>query len=236
MQQRIKGYIAEVFSRAPASGKALELRDEMEQNLLEKYDDLIASGLTPEQAYDEVVRSVGDLSELFGEIERASAYERAAYGSQPQAANYAQGAANGAGQSSTQPSEPTQAPTAPPPFSSEQMAAAEELERKRRRKKAVESINGAMWMIIVALYFIISFTSGAWHITWVIFLIGSSISSLISLIGNPSHKGAINGAVWCLVLSAYFVASFYTGAWHITWVIFLFGAALSTLIGVLVKK
>ena len=39
-----------------------------------------------------------------------------------------------------------------------------------------------MWSIIVVIYFIISFMTMAWHITWIIFLIGSAIQGIIHAI------------------------------------------------------
>ena len=39
-----------------------------------------------------------------------------------------------------------------------------------------------MWSLIVALYLIISFLTGAWHITWIIFLIGGAVDSLLKAV------------------------------------------------------
>ena len=38
-----------------------------------------------------------------------------------------------------------------------------------------------IWTLVLVAYFIISFNTGAWYITWVIFLIGGSIQSIVSL-------------------------------------------------------
>ena len=38
---------------------------------------------------------------------------------------------------------------------------------------------GAFWSLIVALYFIISFATMAWYITWIIFLIGAAVEQII---------------------------------------------------------
>lgn len=216
MELRIKQFIEDTFKNAPRSGKALELRDEMEQNLLDKYADLVAAGRTPDEAYAEVVDSVGDVSELFAEIERDSAYERQAYAAPPQ--------------------------TYEPQPQYEQTAtvnpAVEEFVQHKKRRRIAHALNGAMWCILVALYFIISFATMAWHITWVMFLIGAAVSSLIGLVTAKSRRqiaGAINGAMWCLIVTLYFVISFATMAWYITWVIFLIGSAISTLIGLIGK-
>jgi hypothetical protein len=43
------------------------------------------------------------------------------------------------------------------------------------------SANAAMWAIIVALYFILSFTFMSWAYSWVIFLIGVALHNVIKL-------------------------------------------------------
>ena len=48
--------------------------------------------------------------------------------------------------------------------------------KSRRVRKSIES---AMWAIITAIYLLISFTTGAWHITWVMFIIGAVIEKVI---------------------------------------------------------
>ena len=46
---------------------------------------------------------------------------------------------------------------------------------------------------------------------------------------SPVYK-AISGALFVLVLCGYLLVSFATGAWHITWLIFLMYAALDNVI------
>ena len=48
--------------------------------------------------------------------------------------------------------------------------------------RAMKSIKSALWSLIVVVYLIVSFMTGAWHITWVIFLIGSAIEKIIQSI------------------------------------------------------
>ena len=45
-----------------------------------------------------------------------------------------------------------------------------------------KSITGAMWSVIVIIYFVISFLTMAWHITWIIFLIGSALQGIVHAI------------------------------------------------------
>ena len=52
------------------------------------------------------------------------------------------------------------------------------------RKAMRGAISGALWTLLIALYFIISFTTGAWYITWIIFLFGAAAESFINIFMN----------------------------------------------------
>lgn len=54
--------------------------------------------------------------------------------------------------------------------------------KEKKEEKVLDQINGIIWCICVALYFIISFTTMAWHITWVIFIIAGLITLIVKLI------------------------------------------------------
>lgn len=45
-----------------------------------------------------------------------------------------------------------------------------------------KSINGLIWAIGLAIYFIVSFLTGAWYITWVIFPITAAVQGLVKAI------------------------------------------------------
>lgn len=53
---------------------------------------------------------------------------------------------------------------------------------EKTEEKVLDQINGIIGCICVALYFIISFTTMAWHITWVIFIIEGLITLIVKLI------------------------------------------------------
>ena len=79
MEERIKAYLDSLFSNVPDSTKAREIKQEMLQNLLEKYEDLVAEGKAPEAAYQLTVDSIGDVSSLIAELsmERAEGFREA---------------------------------------------------------------------------------------------------------------------------------------------------------------
>ena len=58
----------------------------------------------------------------------------------------------------------------------------EKIEEEKKDDKLLKVIEDIVGCICVALYFIISFTTMAWHITWVIFIIDGLICEIIKLI------------------------------------------------------
>jgi len=51
-----------------------------------------------------------------------------------------------------------------------------------KQDKIVKQISDIIGAIGVAIYFIISFTTMAWHITWIIFIIVGMIEQIVRLI------------------------------------------------------
>ena len=122
---------------------------------------------------------------------------------------------------------------------------AEDEEKKSREtgRKNLEKILGkistCMWLCTVIVYILISFTSAAWNYTWLIFLWSSIGQILLDMVkkvnrGKPLKKvlkGDGSAIFWLIVTTVYFFISFASGAWHLTWLVFLAGAALQTFAG-----
>lgn len=51
----------------------------------------------------------------------------------------------------------------------------------RDRNIIRRSASTALWMLIVIAYFLVSFLTHAWHITWLIFLIGVAIEQIVKI-------------------------------------------------------
>lgn len=69
MEEKIKQHFNEIFAEAPKTRQALDLKQEMLQNALDKYNDLRSDGYAEEDAYQNVVNSIGDVSGLLAETE-----------------------------------------------------------------------------------------------------------------------------------------------------------------------
>ncbi len=65
MNERMRAHIDMLFEDAPKTRKALELKEELLANSEERYQDLTTSGISPEDAFKNVINSIGNVSELF---------------------------------------------------------------------------------------------------------------------------------------------------------------------------
>ena len=72
MEEKIRNYVEELFMDAPQTKKVYELKEEMIQNLLEKYQDLIAQGMPEDAAYNIAVSGIGDVDDLIRSLEGPS--------------------------------------------------------------------------------------------------------------------------------------------------------------------
>ena len=58
----------------------------------------------------------------------------------------------------------------------------EDVQERSPKQELRNSINSMMWAIGFAIYFILSFATGAWYITWVVFLIIGAVQGLVNAI------------------------------------------------------
>ncbi|MGE5627040.1 MAG: permease prefix domain 1-containing protein [Solirubrobacterales bacterium] len=68
MSEKLRKRVDELFENAPKTRRANELKEELLANLIEKYNDLIEAGNTPDEAVEKAIRGVGDLDELINSL------------------------------------------------------------------------------------------------------------------------------------------------------------------------
>lgn len=73
MREKIRVYVETLFSDAALTIRNAEVQQEILQHTLDRYDDLIASGKSEQEAYDEAVGGIGDVSELYEHRQPAEA-------------------------------------------------------------------------------------------------------------------------------------------------------------------
>lgn len=219
MKDRIVQYFNQLFEDAPKTRKALELKQEMLQNALDRYEDLVQEGHSGEDAYQNVIQSIGDVTELFEEVEeknllslsesdrkKKALLQAIAVGLYILACVVFFGFALLIGEVAYGYSDVTTGiglvlaglicipPTVMMVYAAnmypvykkqEKQDMVEEYKEEKYRnnkdKAVMGSVSTLIWTLVLVAYFIISFNTGAWYITWVIFLIGGSIQSIVSL-------------------------------------------------------
>jgi len=216
MENKLRKYVDGLFDGTAPTKKAVELKEEMIQNLEDKYKDLMAEGKTPEAAFNVAVAGIGDVSTLLKEIETSAmpgpdqaALQKSAMLTAIAVAGYILsvlplilfGAFGGrlsigfvittlmvAGSTGlliynamTKPRYHKESDTMVEEFREWQ---ADTHDRRALRR----AISTALWSVIVALYLIISFWTFAWHITWIIFILGGAIESIINIFYSIKKK------------------------------------------------
>lgn len=206
--EKIRNYVEELFKDAANTKKARELKEELLLDLNEKYSDLIKEGKKETEAYKEVISGIGDIDELINmhkyEVDYEDLRRKNALVVSICVGLYilsvvaaivldeivnADDAITGISffvicglstciliyHNMTKPNYLKKNDTMVEEFK----------EWKNNRNKNDEirkSVVSIMWSMIVILYFIISFTTYAWYITWVLFIIGSLVNQIINLI------------------------------------------------------
>ena len=261
MKQKLREYIDLVFAdaekRAPGNQRVADLKEEILQNLYEKYDDLIANGKSPAAAYNAAVAGVGDISGLLDAVSGG--------GSDSRPETVSRDSGGGSGQTREEP------PKRPRFLTAEER----EAEQKYRKKAAVlRSVATALyilcWVPLVVLGVVLDDVGGAIGLALMFLMIAGATAMNVyrnasrpdfvedpdkrgddgdgdddgddddnhdadggSRKGRPRRSpvyGAVSGALWALTLCAYLLVSFLTGAWYITWMIFLIAATVDNII------
>ncbi|MDR0326530.1 MAG: permease prefix domain 1-containing protein [Oscillospiraceae bacterium] len=66
MTEKIQAHVDNLLKDAPRTRRVVDLHEELLSGCLDKYADLVASGSSPEEAYDAVIAGIGDVDELLG--------------------------------------------------------------------------------------------------------------------------------------------------------------------------
>ena len=218
----------QLFENAPVNRRTMELKEELIANALEKYNDLLLRGYSEEEAFQLVAGSIGDVQQLFADMGPNDDYSHAYY---LQWAREAQekkavltaisvglfmlaGAVlviffllylfnvkviyiNGQNQnllgigislliciipvSLLVYARKIQPPAELADYASSLAVsnAKAKKQRYKRFKQIKGSLEGLMWLLIVIFYFIVSFATRAWYITWIVFLGGAAVECLL---------------------------------------------------------
>lgn len=218
MNERIRKHIDGLFADAPKTRRAMELKEEVTINTMEKYQDLIAEGYKEEDAWQMVINSIGDVTELFEELKeenplRLSEEERKKKAIMKSLAaglyifagvvclmwmmiydqflyRYSSIGMLGLLLAVLICIPATcilvYAANMYPSFTKSEDNIVEnykEARYARNREKAIKtSVSAIIWLLTLTLYFVISFATRHWEVTWILFLVGGCVQAIAMLV------------------------------------------------------
>jgi len=190
MREQLVSYIDLLFAAAPEAG---EIKQEILQNTLDRYDDLIDQGKSPEAAYRLAISGIGDINEILSNTAPLPQTTPKEKEIPSQRTRLLRGIAVALYITCAIPLFILQnemglclllvmvaAATclmvlAPERKTEEAKKEAEDSPRQQLRK-SIQSLAVAITLVV---YFVLSFTTGAWAITWLVFPIGAALKGII---------------------------------------------------------
>lgn len=184
MERKLVNYIEGLFTGVPFSEQAKNIKDEITQNLLDKYEDLINSGKTKEEAYAIAISGIGDLSSIIAELKaqkpRKDPYKKekkkcAVFNSVLWPTSVCLYLIFSLLQQTW--------------FSSWVIflitsvisSAYEFFTVKSNLKVRKASLNSIVWLSATSLYFIFSFSTHRWDMTWILFILAIPMNRIAHL-------------------------------------------------------
>ena len=223
MEDKLRAYMDYLFRDVKPTRKSVELKEEILQNLIDKYRDLLAEGKTPEAAYNIAVASIGDMDELLAGLNDELSFEKEVSGEQLERGKKKSAILVSAAVMmyilcllppillSGSRLEENLAPAlmflmiacgtgrliydhmTKPHYRKVDDSIVEEFKEWKDQtdsdRRAMKALSSALWSIITVIYIIISFWTMAWHITWVIFLIGAAVEGILKAVFELKRQG-----------------------------------------------
>ena len=188
MREQLINYVNLIFAGNP---EAEDIRQEILQNTLDRYDDLISQGKAPQAAYSMAIASIGDISELLDKapgqtsgpreaapVSRKSGVLRALavmmYILCPVPVIILEHT-----RYEHMVGVPLMLLLVAAATAIMVMTAGRGAQADSPRQKRQARICGSLWLAGTAVYAILSFFTGAWFITWLIFPIVGTVNGII---------------------------------------------------------
>ena len=252
MREQLEQYVNLLFAGA---ADAEDIKQEILQNTLDRYDDLVDQGKVPEAAYRLAIAGIGDINEILG-------------------TNVPRNAVSHPVTKEADEDTPVKKLLravavglyilCPMPLivlgdmgmdtiglcgtlaivalatvlimlgAKKERHEEEEKEERTPQSELRKSLSSVIWAVGLGIYLILSFSTRAWHMTWVIFPILGALDSLINAIIRNQEalhsdvmfpnknrvRKSIGGLIWAVGVAIYFIFGFATGAWYIIWLLF----------------
>ena len=262
MNKRIETHVNALFANKVEESHIVDIKEELLANLYEKYDDLVSSGKSENEAYALIISGIGDIDSLLKDIGQAPQYQplEVEKNSQKRSVFISVGVAfyilsiipiilfNQIGSpaigvmflillcavasgfvaygNSISKSR----------YSKANNTFVEEYKEKvsisNERSKLIGALSSSLWSLVIVLFFLISFLTSWWHISWLIFLVGACVQLLIiyAFANETKRKYLWHGILWVVAVIAYFIISFGFSAWVWSWTLFLMAVAVEQIV------
>ncbi|WP_291576887.1 permease prefix domain 1-containing protein [Clostridium sp. UBA4548] len=213
MIEKFRVKLNELFENAPQTSRARELKEELLANLMDRYNDLLASGKSEEEAFNIAIAGIGDIDEIiiglkdsyeFNPEQMRKDREKRAFILSTSIGMYIMSVVilimltsvfRVSGDVAicimlTIDALATSlliynAVSRPKYIKADDTIVEEFKEWKsanNTEKEVINSIKSIMWLVIITLYFLLSFTLRIWSFSWILFIIGAAIERVITLI------------------------------------------------------
>ena len=200
MREQLIQYVQLLFAGAADCD---DTRQEILQNTLDRYDDLVAAGKTPEAAYRLAIMGIGDINEILGRAPGASPLPAPAVKPEEQdtptkrllraiaiglyilcpiplfvlSGMWNMGIPGLCGTLTF-----AAVATVLIILGAKKEDEEADVTPSSPQSALAKSVTGLIWAIGLAIYFLVSFLTGAWYITWVIFPITAAVQGLVKAI------------------------------------------------------
>ena len=252
MREQLEQYVNLLFA---GTQNCDDIRQEILQNTLDRYDDLIAEGKVPEAAYRLAITGIGDISEILGtpSVPVRPVQEMPAEPDDPRKkvmraiaiglyiicmiplivlSDMGMDILGLCGTLSI-----AAVATVLIILGAKKSTDDEEKKAPNTEKSPLaKSITALIWSLGLALYFILSFATNAWHITWVIFPILGALDGLTAAIVDRKEtpiapiRKPMRALVLAIGLILYLILAVTTRAWFLSLLVFPICAAISGLV------
>lgn len=219
MNEKMRTHIDTLFEDAPKNRKALELKEELLANSEERYQDLISNGFTPDAAFKNVINSIGNVSELFQGLQEFDTNDQRMYEERIRKNSLIKTISIGLYIFSIalfisfgllKVTLNTRIdlsmvgfilmilidiiPTCMlvyissmyPNYHKHENTVVEEFKEWKHDSFKLQSVKSSilciLWTMTFVLYFVISFATYAWHVTWILFLVALCLHTILDLL------------------------------------------------------
>ncbi len=218
MNQRIEAHVNALFTNRPNASQVSDIKEELLSNLNDKFDDLILSGKSEDEAFALVISGIGDIDNLLKDLGESPDYQplEIEKNQQKRGVFISIGIAlyvlsivpiilfEQMGNSALGVVSMFVVCAAATGFvvfgnsigktkySKTDNSFVEEYKEKvavdSDRKKLRNAITSSMWPLLVVVYLAFSFITNWWYVSWVIFIIGACVQQIIVYKFSNSEK------------------------------------------------